>query len=123
MDSDLHLGYWIFPAGCWTFKQVKFKIEDILKWTGGELLSGKRSSVMEGISIDSRTIRPGEIFLALPGKNYNGHDFIVPALERRAAGLIVGERLRVDPGLLGEAAVIAVPEPALTNLTEFSRSC
>ena len=111
-------------VGCWTFKQVKFKIEDILKWTGGKLVSGKRSSPVRGISIDSRTIRPGEFFLALAGTNYDGHDFIPSALERKAAGLILRDRSRVSPPLLGKAAVIQVPDPeaALVDLARGYRA-
>ena len=41
-----------------------------------------------GISIDSRTLNPGDIFFALYGKNYDGHDFIPEALDNGAKVVI-----------------------------------
>lgn len=40
-------------------------------------------------SIDSRTVAPGDIFVALPGQKVDGHDFIRQALEHGAAGIII----------------------------------
>ena len=37
---------------------------------------------VKGISIDTRTIRPGEVFLALKGENYDGHAFLPVAVKR-----------------------------------------
>ena len=42
-----------------------------------------------GISIDSRTIKRGEIFIALKGKNFDGHDFVKKALSKGAKAAIV----------------------------------
>ena len=39
-----------------------------------------------GISIDSRTLKPGDLFIALRGPNFDGHDFIDDAFERGASG-------------------------------------
>lgn len=44
--------------------------------------------MVEGISTDSRTIRDGELFLALVGERFDGHDFVEAALMRGAAGVI-----------------------------------
>jgi len=41
------------------------------------------------VSIDSRTINPGEIFVALPGKVVGGHAYIADAFKRGAAGCII----------------------------------
>ncbi len=103
---------------------MKVTVEQILKWTGGKLLRGRRSSTVRGISIDSRTIRAGELFLALAGKNYDGHDFIPSSLERKAAGLILRDRSRVSLPLLGKGVMIQVPDPeaALVALARGSRS-
>lgn len=51
-----------------------------------------------GIAIDSRAVRPGNLFVALKGGNVDGHDYIPKAVENGAAA-IVGERDRivVDP--------------------------
>lgn len=40
-----------------------------------------------GISIDSRTVQPGDLFIALPGERWDGHAFIDQALEKGAVGV------------------------------------
>jgi UDP-N-acetylmuramoyl-tripeptide--D-alanyl-D-alanine ligase len=42
------------------------------------------------VSIDSRTIQPGEFFVALKGPSFDGHDFIRGAVERGAIGVLMG---------------------------------
>ena len=62
-------------------------------WNGKEVLSvikghGSDDWNASGISIDSRTLNPGDIFFALCGKNYDGHDFISEALNKGAKVVI-----------------------------------
>ena len=47
---------------------------------------------IEGVSIDSRTIRPGELFVCLVGENQDGHRFAGEALSKGAAGLLLSSR-------------------------------
>ena len=42
-----------------------------------------------GVSIDSRNLAPGDLFVALRGPNHNGHEFVGAALERAAAAAMV----------------------------------
>jgi UDP-N-acetylmuramoyl-tripeptide--D-alanyl-D-alanine ligase len=44
---------------------------------------------VRGVSADSRTIRRGEVFFALRGPRFDGHDFLADALRRGAAGAVV----------------------------------
>src|SRR5258707_8385984 len=44
-----------------------------------------------GVSIDSRTIRAGELFIAIHGPSHDGHDHVVSALERGAIAAVVAE--------------------------------
>lgn len=60
-----------------------------------------------GYSIDSRTVRPGELFFAVRGERFDGHDFVAAALERGAVGAVVA-RTRVAS--LPDAAL---PQPLL----------
>ena len=46
-------------------------------------------AVAQGYSIDSRTLRPGELFFAVKGDRFDGHDFVLPALERGAVAAVV----------------------------------
>jgi UDP-N-acetylmuramoyl-tripeptide--D-alanyl-D-alanine ligase len=52
-----------------------------------------RNIVATGYSIDSRTIRPGELFFAVKGEKMDGHDFVAQALEKGAAAAIVSAKL------------------------------
>ena len=45
-----------------------------------------------GISIDSRTLKPGDLFIALRGPNFDGHDFIGDAFERGASGSLISSK-------------------------------
>jgi UDP-N-acetylmuramoyl-tripeptide--D-alanyl-D-alanine ligase len=40
-------------------------------------------------STDTRALQPGDTFVAIPGERYDGHDFILEAIERGAVGLVV----------------------------------
>lgn len=62
-------------------------IRDILDATGGRLIFGEPNGIT-GISIDSRTIGEGELFVAIKGMRFDGHDFVEEAM-RRGAGAIV----------------------------------
>ncbi|OQA34688.1 MAG: UDP-N-acetylmuramoyl-tripeptide--D-alanyl-D-alanine ligase [Candidatus Dependentiae bacterium ADurb.Bin331] len=67
-------------------------------------------------SIDSRTVRKGEMFVALRGSTVDGHDFIAQALERGAAGCMIAKSQqavlsKIDQKLLEEKAVLVVEDP------------
>ena len=47
------------------------------------------TATAHGYSIDSRTIQPGELFLAVKGDRFDGHDFVEAALNRGAVGAVV----------------------------------
>lgn len=67
------------------------KVREILRITGGKLLSGSMGSDIDltRVSTDSRTIKQGEFFLALSGPNFCGTDFARNVLKRGASGVIV----------------------------------
>ena len=46
-----------------------------------------------GVSIDSRTIRAGELFVAIHGPTHDGHDHVAAAMESGAAASVVAEPL------------------------------
>jgi UDP-N-acetylmuramoyl-tripeptide--D-alanyl-D-alanine ligase len=47
------------------------------------------AAIAEGYSIDSRTIRAGELFFAIRGERLDGHDYVQSALEREAVAAVV----------------------------------
>jgi UDP-N-acetylmuramoyl-tripeptide--D-alanyl-D-alanine ligase len=69
----------------WTLLQIS---EPMLAAMGSELDPMAR---VAGVSIDSRTIRPGELFFAIHGPRHDGHDHVAAALGRGALGAVVAE--------------------------------
>lgn len=63
------------------------KTEDILAATGGTLLC-EGQGTYTGVSIDSRTIGGGELFVALQGARSDGHQYLTSALGRGAGALV-----------------------------------
>src|SRR5436189_869098 len=64
-------------------------LSQIAQWAGGSLSSGDGTVVIDKVSTDSRTIKRGELFVALRGKNFDGHNFIEAVATSGAAGAIV----------------------------------
>lgn len=97
-------------------------IRDILQATGGVLQRGKEDQDVKEISIDSRTIRPGALFVAIRGKNFDGHKFVNQALEKGARGVIVEETFLLEQPP-PRIAVIKVPDTieALGKIARFTR--
>ena len=84
----------------------EWTLDAVLKATGGELLTKGKENCFLGISTDSRTLRPGELFVALVGENFDGHQFVEQAANSGAAGVVVG--LKEAGGLDPQALKIPV---------------
>src|SRR5262245_66066203 len=69
--------------------------------------AGRLPASVPGISIDTRTISPGQAFFAIKGDNRDGHDFVAAALAA-GAGLAVVAARRDD--LPGDAPLLVVPD-------------
>ena len=72
----------------------------------GELLNGSPETRALRVCTDSRRVQAGDLFLALPGGRFDGHDFVRQAAEKGAVAVVV-ERQRVPAGWTG-CALIAV---------------
>ncbi|MDY7091714.1 MAG: UDP-N-acetylmuramoyl-tripeptide--D-alanyl-D-alanine ligase [Acidobacteriota bacterium] len=58
----------------------------------GQVISGDPQTRCRGVEIDSRRLRGGELFFALPGERVDGHRFVDAALDAGAAGAVVEAR-------------------------------
>ena len=77
--------------------------------TGGMLL-GEPGWTATGVSIDTRTLEPGDLFVALRDIR-DGHDFVAGAMEKGAAACLVERgNTGVEPGLLVKDALIGLRE-------------
>jgi UDP-N-acetylmuramoyl-tripeptide--D-alanyl-D-alanine ligase len=68
-----------------------------LKEIGAKTLA-KGPGSFSGVSIDSRTIREGELFFAIRGPRFDGHDFVSAALARGALGVVVDHDVPAPQG-------------------------
>lgn len=56
------------------------------------------------VATDTRSIQPGDLFVALRGERFDGHDFLADAVARGAAALVVSDISRVAAVAVGDAA-------------------
>lgn len=95
-------------------------VEKLLSATRGKLEQHGKSRLLGEIVTDSRTITSGDIFLALKGENFDGHDFLDVAVQKGAAAVVVSELCRVDDQ---DVSVIKVDDTlnALGDLASYRR--
>lgn len=70
---------------------------ELTEATGGTLTRGFDAT---GVSIDTRTLQPGDLFIALHGEGRDGHEFVADALAKGAAGAMVDRSVPADGPLL-----------------------
>ena len=98
----------------WSFK-------DIMKATEAKCAASEDDNwSAKGLSIDSRTLNAGDVFIALQGDDKDGHDYVEDAIAKGAAAAIVSRSdLGVDPKKL---IVVADTMKALEDLAKAARS-
>jgi UDP-N-acetylmuramoyl-tripeptide--D-alanyl-D-alanine ligase len=98
---------------------------DGILWTANEAAQATRGTPMAdwaatGVSIDSRSVVRGDLFIALQGENFDGHDYAIDALSKGAAAIIVS---KMPQGLPDDAPVLVVDDThqALKDLAQVAR--
>ena len=85
-----------------------FSVEEVVRATRGRLRAGSPHASSRGCSTDTRTLQPGQIFLAITGPTFDGHAFIDEAIARGAGGVIV--RADAGPAAAGDVPIIEVED-------------
>ncbi|MEM8916095.1 MAG: UDP-N-acetylmuramoyl-tripeptide--D-alanyl-D-alanine ligase [Pseudomonadota bacterium] len=85
--------------------------------TGGAVAGAWEAT---GISIDTRTLEPGDLFVPLPGENFDGHRFVPDALKSGAAACMVGHP--IDGVDAEHLLIVDSPVDGLRALARTSRS-
>jgi UDP-N-acetylmuramoyl-tripeptide--D-alanyl-D-alanine ligase len=87
-------------------------LKELEQVTGGVLHTGSAAgeSLLRGVSIDSRTVKKGNLFVAIPGDKFDGHDFVKQASDQGAqAALVARDRWTEALGRsLGNMVTISV---------------
>lgn len=91
--------------------------DDAVAATGG---ASPTDWTATGVSIDTRSLRPGDLFVALTAER-DGHDFVAAALEKGAAAALVSRR---PEGVPDDAPLLVVPDvlEALRGLARAARA-
>lgn len=103
---------------------IRFHLKQILEGTGGTLISrAEGAQLLSGISIDSRTIAPGEVFFALRGADHDGHDYLRDAWKAGCVLAVVDRNMPADPGKLPPLPLVVVEDTikALQSLASYWR--
>lgn len=96
----------------------KLKVTQLLKATGGELLR-KGGEEFDGVSVDSRTIRPGDLYFAIKGERFDGHRYALEVANKGATGVVTSDR-RLAPDS-GFAVLVTDTRKALNDLAAYYR--
>jgi UDP-N-acetylmuramoyl-tripeptide--D-alanyl-D-alanine ligase len=101
---------------------VKLALEFILNATGGTALS-RRGELFDGLGTDTRKSLKGQIFLAIKGDRFDGHDFLKNAVEQGALALIIDKATDDLETLKSAVTVIQVKNTlqALQSLAQAYR--
>lgn len=100
----------------------RWRIESLLEATGGCLAGGQETAGGLGsLSTDSRKIGPGDIFLALRGERFDGHDFVNQVVSS-GAGCLVLDR-EPEASLSVPVIIVKDTERALGDLAAYRRRC
>jgi UDP-N-acetylmuramoyl-tripeptide--D-alanyl-D-alanine ligase len=104
---------------------MKVPLDAALRATDATLLEGDTIPASLRVSTDTRTVEPGDTFVALRGEHYDGHDFAAEAVKRGAALLVLERaeaRVPGTPALLVEKTMRAYMALAAAARGLFSGS-
>jgi UDP-N-acetylmuramoyl-tripeptide--D-alanyl-D-alanine ligase len=89
---------------------AQLRAGDAAAWAGGVLRQGGSSTELKGVSIDTRTLAAGELFVAIAGPNHDGHGFLARAADAGAGGLMIQRGRALPAELKPELPVIEVAD-------------
>ncbi len=98
---------------------LSLKLKEIVEAVDGKILQGNPDQIVNNMSIDSRRVKPGDLFFAIIGENNDGHNFIPEAVDNGAKIVITSRSINPYSGL----AIILVRDTtrALQDLASYIR--
>ncbi|MEM7428296.1 MAG: UDP-N-acetylmuramoylalanyl-D-glutamyl-2,6-diaminopimelate--D-alanyl-D-alanine ligase [Pseudomonadota bacterium] len=93
-------------------------VEELAAATGGTV-EGKIGYALTGVSIDTRTLQPGDIYVAIKGDVHDGHKFTVNAFDAGAALAVVS---RPDDAMRARGPLLVVPDDPLVAMEAMGRA-
>ncbi len=102
-----------------------FTVKDVLISTRGRLLSGNEDDILTGLSTDTRRLKGGELFAAIKGQRFDGHNFILDAISKGAGCVLIQEGCITNANFnTQDVSVVCVHNSivALGDIANFHRS-
>ncbi len=75
------------------FSTEKLSWAELISGLSGRLVQGSLARKATGVSTDTRSLVPGDLFVALKGPRFDGHDHVFQAFEKGAAAVLVSESI------------------------------
>ena len=94
-----------------------FRPDEVSQWVSSPWENGLPEGAIAGVSKDTRTLVPGDLYIALRGENFDGHDFVSAAFAKGAVGVLVEDVFQGQEGPL-----LQVPD-TLAGLQDLARGC
>ena len=103
-------------------QSLVFRTDELVKAADGELLRGAADREFGAFSIDSRQLQRGELFLAVKGDRFEGHEFVADAVQKGAAGVIVSDLSAVTSKIMDKRDVtVVIVEDTTRSLQTIAR--
>lgn len=103
---------------------LSLTLETVAAATGGRVMSSGQGAAFGGVAIDSRTIAPGQLFVAICGERHDGHAFIDHVIAHGVRGLVVQEdhigALNIDK-LAGQGVACVAVADTVRSLGALAR--
>lgn len=100
---------------------MKLDLRQIAHWCSAEFEgAGADGLAATGYSIDSRTIGAGELFFAVTGERFDGHDFVAAALARGAVAAVVSREKLADARVAAGSHPLLIVEDTLKALQQLA---
>ena len=90
----------------------RWQLSELATITGGKLRGADHG--FDRVSTDTRELSPGDLFVAIKGPRFDGHDFVRQALDSGAAGALIGQ------GAAVQAEPVVAVEDSLKALGQFA---
>lgn len=97
------------------------RADDLARWSRGAWTPSK-PPFLRGVSADTRTLQENNLYIALKGARFDGHDFVADAFARGAAGALVNGSFAEGHSLPGPALCVDDPLKALGALAAGYRA-
>lgn len=97
---------------------MNLQLSELAEIVGGELLG--ENQIITSLSTNTRELTAGQLFIALKGAQFDGHDFLQSAYEKKAAGVIISKRQSLPiPSITVEDTKLALGKIAAFHRQQF----